>query len=101
MGEFFKWFFVSLIALVIMSAVGFAMSSAGLLGRTVVERKVYENSYQRSESLKSQIAADQAALSEIQMKLNNHGLDEQTRINLEAQASAARIRIQTAKGKQQ
>lgn len=84
-------------AIAAIGLLGFALSSLGLFGRTVVERKVFENSYQRTESLKARIANDQAVLAEIQSKLSDPNLDKDTRRNLEAQASAARIRIETAK----
>lgn len=87
--------------IVILAIVGFSLRSLGYWGGTVVERKVFENSYQRSEALKSQIAVDEAALVEIEHKLANPNLDSDTRYNLEAQASAARVRISTAKRKQQ
>jgi hypothetical protein len=62
-----------------------------------VERKVFENSYQRTESIKASITTDEAALAEIQMNLQNANLDADTRTNLEAQASAIRIRLNAAK----
>lgn len=84
----------------ILGGLGFAVNSLGLFGRTVVERKVFENSFQRSEALKSQIATDEATLAEISVKLSNPNLDPNTRTNLEAQAAAARVRLQTARSKQ-
>ena len=84
----------------VLGITGFTLNSLGLLGRTVVEREVFEHSYQRSEALKSQIATDEATLAEIERKLGNPDLDANTRTNLEAQAAAARIRIQTARSKQ-
>lgn len=97
---FFRFLPLFLIVVVVLSVVGFGMNSLGLFGRTVVERKVFENSYQRSESLVSEIAMNEATLVEIESKLSNPNLDADTRFNLEAQASAARIRIATAKRKQ-
>lgn len=99
-----RWTFWNILALlvvgvVVLGAVGFALHSCGVFGHTVVERKVFENSYQRTEALKAQIAADEAVLAEIEEKLRNPKLDEDTRRNLEAQAAAARIRIRTAKNK--
>ena len=95
------WRFIPLFlaVVIILSGVGFALHSAGVFGEPVVERKVFEQSYQRREALKSQIANDEAVLAEIERKLQNTKLDEDTRHNLEAQASAARIRIKTAKEK--
>lgn len=88
---------MAIIAAVVLGGVGFALHSAGVFGHTVVERKVFENSYQRTEGLKAQIATDEAALAEIQAKLANPNLDEDTRYNLKAQAAAIRLRIQAAK----
>lgn len=93
-GKFAGVFF-ALSAVVV--AVTFSLQSLGLIGCTIVERKVFENSYQRSEGLKSSIALDEATLAEIYAKLEIPGLDDNTRANLEAQAAAARIRINTAK----
>ena len=97
------WRFVPLIVIVmvVLSAVGFGLKSMGLIGQTVVEREVFEHSFQRSEALKSQIATDEAVLAEIERKLANPELDADTRHNLEAQAAAARVRIATTRGKQQ
>lgn len=95
------WKFLPLIIaiLVVLGGLGVAMRSAGLLGSTIVERKVFENSYQRSESLKAQIANDEAVLTEIERNLARPDLDSETRGALEAQAAAARVRLSTAKGK--
>ena len=91
---------LALTAIVLFSVIGFGLSALGVFGRTVVERKVFENSYQRSEALKSQIAVDEATLAEITHRLTNPDLDANSRNNLEAQASAARIRLATTKRKQ-
>lgn len=102
MDEFKKevggWW-VWIVALMIFSGVALSiMNYAGVFVGTVVERKVFENSYQRSESLKSRIAIDEATITEIDRKLMNPDLDKNTRYNLEAQRSAATLRINTAKG---
>lgn len=97
---FFRFLPLVAIVIVIMGALFFGLRSIGLIGGTIVERKVFEESYQRSEALSSQIAMDEAVIVEIQRKLNNPDLDQSTRINLEAQMSAARIRISTARSKQ-
>jgi hypothetical protein len=86
-----------LIAVAVIGATGFIMDSCGLFGRTIVERQVFEHSYQRTEGLKAEIANDEAALVEINARLQNPNLDQDTRHNLEAQATAARIRIVAAK----
>lgn len=95
-GKWWMW----MLMLVAVSLVTFgALSYVGIIGRTVVERKVFENSFQYSETRKAAIASYNAELSEIQHKLNGN-ITEQTRTNLEAAASAIRIRIATERGKQ-
>ena len=69
-------------------------------GDVTMERVIFTNSYQRSSALKERIAVDEATLVEIERKLSNYDLDDNTRVNLEAQAAAARIRIATAKSQQ-
>lgn len=85
------------VGLVVLSGLGFGLHSLGLFGTTVVERKVFEQSYQKQAAMKSQIATDEAVLAEIERKLLNPNLDASTRHNLEAQASACRIRIATVR----
>jgi hypothetical protein len=97
---FWKVFVTLVIASVILTGIGFVLNSLGVFGRTVVERKVFENSYQRSEAINTQIATDEANLAELERKLANPNLDEDTRANLEAQASAARVRLAAARSKQ-
>lgn len=97
---FWKVLPLVVLVLVVLGGIGFALNSAGIIGKTAVERKVFENSYQRSESVKSQIATEEAALKEIELQLENPNLDADTRYNLEAQASAARVRLDEARRKQ-
>lgn len=98
---FFRFLPLFVVVVVVFFGIAFGLRSAGLIGGTIVEREVFERSYQRSEALKSQIAIDQAVMTEIEQKLSNPNLDEDTRFNLEAQLSAARVRIETARRKQQ
>lgn len=98
---FWRFFPLFLGVVFVLGGFGFLLNSLGVFGQTVVERKVFENSYQRTEAIKAQIATDEAVLAEIERKLQNPKLDEDTRHNLEAQAAAARIRIDAAKRRQQ
>jgi hypothetical protein len=96
-GGWFIWIlFLFVVAGVILTSTGYIGKFTG----TVVERKVFEQSYQRSESLKSEIAMNQAVIEEIESKLLNPNLDENTRFNLNAQLGAAKLRISTARRKQ-
>ncbi len=91
---------IFLIVIFILALLGFGLRSCGLLGETVVERKVFEASYQRTAAIKAQIANDEAVLEEIKIMLTNPSLDESTRTNLNAQAAAARMRIRTARAQE-
>lgn len=95
-----KFLPITLTLIILISVVGFGLRAMGMFGQTVVERKVFENSYQRSESLKAQIDVDEATLAEITHLLTNPKLTATSRNNLEAQASAARIRLAATKRKQ-
>ena len=94
-----KWWIWLLFLFVISIVVLTGLSYVGLFGKTVVERKVFENSFQYSESRKTEIAMFNAQLVEIERKLMNTNLDENTRINLDAQASALRVRLSVARSK--
>ncbi len=96
-SAFFHWLPLVILIICIFFIIGFILNSVGMIGHTIVERTMYENSYQRSEGLKARIATDEVALAEIKMQLNNNNLDANTRTNLEAQTAAIRIRIATAK----
>jgi len=97
LGTWWVWVVFLLIATGI---VLFGLNALGLIGQTIVERKVFENSYQYSEARKTAVAMYEAQLAEIQQKLINQSLDQNTRNNLEAQASAIRIRLATERSKQ-
>ncbi len=97
---FWKFLPLFITVILILGGLGFGLNSLGVFGSTVVERKVFEHSYQRSESIKAQIALETAILAEIEQKLRNPNLEENIRYNLMAQATAARIRISAAKGRQ-
>lgn len=94
---FWRFLPVFLVAVVVLSAVGFGLNSLGLFGRTVVEREIFEHSYQKQAGLKAEISTYEATLAEIGRKLENRNLDANTRSNLEAQSSAIRIKMAAAK----
>lgn len=76
-----------------------ALSVALRVGGTIVDRKVNENSYQKSETHKSEIAAYSAQLAEIEGQLARTDLDQSARAQLEGQAKALRQRIKIANDK--
>lgn len=98
--EFGKWW-VWLVFLCVGTMTVFAgLNYVGLVGKTVVERKVFENSFQYSEARKTEIAIFEAQLVEVDRKLTNSDLTKTTRTNLEATASAIRVQLSAARRKQ-
>lgn len=96
---FAAWWFWILLLVVISSIIIGGLNYAGIIGRTIVEREVFEQSYQRSESLRTEVATYEAQLAEIRHKLSSD-IDSQTRTNLEAQASSIRVLLRVARSKQ-
>ena len=90
---------IVLLVVLLLSAFGFVLNSAGLLGSTIVERKVFEHSYQYSETVKAEIATYEAQLVELNYKLSSD-LDANTKANLEAQASGIRIQLAVARSRE-
>lgn len=96
---FAGWWLWILLLIVVSFPVLFGMRSCGLIGGTILERKVFENSYQYTEARKTEMLTYQAQLAEIEGKLLNPDLDPSTRTNLEAQASAIRIQLNVVQGR--
>jgi len=85
-----NWLFIS--SLIFLSMIALSIFSYfGIFGRTVVERKVFENSYQYQAARRTEERVSNAQLMEIQIRLQDPNLDESTRHNLEAQAAAIRV----------
>jgi hypothetical protein len=98
--DFGSWW-VWILALVILSVVALtALNYAGVIGKTIVEREVFEQSYQYTAGQKQKIATFQAQMAEIERQLASPDLDGQTRTNLEAQAASIRIQLNAARSTQ-
>jgi hypothetical protein len=90
------WVWVSMLIMVTMIAF-WGLRAVGLIGKTIVEREVFEQSYQYSEARKSEIAMFEAQLAEIDRRL----MSDSTNEGLHAQAAAIRIQLATARSKAQ
>lgn len=92
-GGWWMW----ILGLVVVTVLVFTgLSYAGIIGRTVVEREVFDESYQKVAGDEQRIATFEAQKAEIEGRLNNPELDETTRANLEAQLSAINIQLDAA-----
>lgn len=99
--EFGKWWMWILGLFVISMIVLVVLSNIGVFTHTVVERKVFENSYQYSEARKQEIATYEAQLAQVDRKLSDPQLDSKTRADLEAQKASINILLDTAKRRSQ
>lgn len=86
-----KWWVWILFLLIISVIVFGILNYVGLVGKTFVERKVFEHSYQKQEADKSAITAYSAQLAMLRGKLNNPNLDVGKRAEIKAQIDAINI----------
>lgn len=92
---FAGWWFWVLLLVVATTFVFGGLRIAGVIG----ERVIFEQSFQYKEARKTEIATFEAQLAEIDRKLSYASLDENVRVNLEAQAAAIRIQLNVARRK--
>ncbi len=87
----FAWPFAGLV--IFLSVLGFGLNSVGLIGRTAVEREVFEQSYQRSAAQEARFNTMNAELTAVQARLAAGSLTDVQRADLQAQAAALTIQI--------
>ena len=93
--EFAGWW-LWIVMLIGISLIAFAaLNSFGVLTRTFVERKVFEQSYQKQAGDELKIRTFRAQLAEIERRLVSPNLSETERNNLEAQAAGIRVQLST------
>jgi len=83
------WMWISF--LMISAAIIFALNSIRLIGRIVVERKVFEQSYQKQEADKTALTTYSSQLAQLRGKLNNPNIDAGTRVEIKSQIDAILI----------
>lgn len=96
---FGSWWLWTLFLICITVVVLWLLGSVGLIGHTVVERKVFENSQQYTEARKTEILTFEAQLTEINQRLMSTTLSQEQKDNLEAQAAAIRVQLNVARNK--
>lgn len=83
-----KWWLWILFLLIISVIVFGVLNYVGLIGKTFVERKVFEQSYQKSEADKTANTVYSAQIAQLKGKLNNPDLNAGTRAEIKAQLDA-------------
>ncbi|MBC8395880.1 MAG: hypothetical protein H8E16_02125 [Flavobacteriales bacterium] len=92
-----SWWFYFLGLILITIIVGSFMKYFGMIGKTVVERVVFENSYQRSETMKSREIGYLVQLSQVNSMLATETDPE--KINyLKAQEAMLNTQLSLTKG---
>ena len=92
----FAWVGFGLVCLVALLILGFGLNWFGLFS----QRVLYKTSFQYKEARQVELATYESQLVEIEAQLRRTDLDQTTRNNLEAQAAAIRVRINTARRRQ-
>ena len=102
--EYRRWggstIWIIAVGMIVLIPLGFGLHSAGIIGKTIVEREVFEQSYQYTAAQKAKIANFEAQMAEIDRQLAGQ-LDDATRQNLEAQAAAIRVQLTAARATQE
>ena len=87
----YAWYFVWLIiAILIVFGV---LNALGKVGSTATEAAVFQNSYQKQAADSSAQKMYKSQMAEVQYQLSRGDISDETRHNLEKQASALRVQM--------
>lgn len=92
-----RWWVWALSLFILTAIVLSVLSYVGVFTSTLVEREVFEQSYQRREGLRQEIAIYEAQIVEIEAQLINPNLEQSTRTNLQAQLAVINVRLNAAR----
>lgn len=82
LGGWWVW----ILTLIVLSMIVFGgLRYAGIIGGTIVERKVFENSYQKHEADKEAVTSYSAEIRMLRSRLDNPNLDDGTKAEIQAQ----------------
>lgn len=85
---FWRFLPITVVALVVITVVFFGLRSFGLIGSTIVERKVFEESFQYKEGMAQRAAILQANIVEVDVLLKGNPENRQDLINQKSILSA-------------
>lgn len=92
-GCWWAWILILLIGTILVLTV---TGVAGRIVDVVVQREVFERSFQYQESKSEQIATYQAAMAELESKLADSNLSDSVKSDIRAQLAALRIQLNSA-----
>jgi len=87
-GGWWVWIVTLLIGSMIVFTI---LNYAGIFGKTVVERVVFENSYQKHEADRDAVTTYDAQISQLKGKLRNPDVSAGTKAEIKAQIDAINI----------
>ena len=88
---FRRWWLWFTLLIILTGVILIGLNYVGIIGQTIVEHKVFENSYQKYEADKTASTIYAAQLSQLRVKLNNSTLSESAKIEIKAQIDAITI----------
>lgn len=91
------WWFWVLLLVIITTIILSVLSYFGMIGQTIVERKVFEQSYQKKEADKDALATYDAQISILRRRLRSQDITEDQRAEIQAQIDALNI-LKSTKG---
>lgn len=89
--EYGAWWMWILFLIIISTIILACLNYAGILGHTIVERKIFENSYQKRSADEDALTTYDAQLSVLQRRLRQEGLTQDDRDDIQAQIDAINI----------
>lgn len=90
------WLMWLLFLLIVTGVIFYSLNSLGLIGRTIIERKVFENSYQKKAADEDALSTYDAQLSILERRLRS-SLTDSERAELQAQIDSINI-LKASKG---
>ena len=94
---FAGWWFWILLLLILTGIILFGLNSIGLIGKTIVERKVFENSYQKKAADKDARFMYDAQIAVLERRLRSAKLSESEKAEIQGQIDSINI-LKASKG---
>jgi len=88
---FGRWWIWVAFLVIVTGVVLAGLNYLGIIGQTIIERKVFENSYQKHEADKTASTIYDAQLAQLRAKLNNPNLNKSGAAEIKAQIDAITI----------
>lgn len=95
-SEFAKWWFWILMLIIAATIILFPLGVFSRIANTIVEREIFEQSFQYDQAREKEIATYRASIAEMEVQLLNPNLAASDKRNIEVQLAAVRVQLNTA-----